>query len=249
MQLALAQRAAERWRVRNPGGHQPQPFCVRVGSPHAGSGVPTRTGYASRLGPVRRLPAGNSPNGTSWSSDGSLGPVTGSSRSEQACARSAANAACAFQRWFRACRTAAAHHCARWRALACASSRKNFRVPRLTRPPTSTPTTTRRQREPAAVPGKLGVCGRLPGRRRGPVGGQPWAGLAIPSDWAHDCGIHRDLGALPNGESIGDNLYAASVAGWYIKVEVTDDDVRCNSGSRLFADACCCSLEGAGSAG
>ena len=79
------------------------PFCVRVGSPHAGSGVPTRAGYASQLGPVRRLPAGNSPNGTSWSSDGSLGPVTGSSRSEQACARSAANAAWAFQRWFRAC--------------------------------------------------------------------------------------------------------------------------------------------------
>ena len=38
----------------------------------------------------------------------------------------------------------------------------------------------------------------------------PWAGLAIPSDWAHDCGVHRDLGALPYGESIGDNLYAAT---------------------------------------
>ena len=45
----------------------------------------------------------------------------------------------------------------------------------------------------------------------------PWAGLAIPSDWAHDCGVHRDLGALPYGESIGDNLYAPSVAGWYVK--------------------------------
>ena len=44
----------------------------------------------------------------------------------------------------------------------------------------------------------------------------PWAWLAIPSDWAHDCGIHCDLGALPNGESIGDNFYAASVAGWYV---------------------------------
>ena len=41
----------------------------------------------------------------------------------------------------------------------------------------------------------------------------PWAGLAIPSDWAHDCGVHRDLGALPYGESIGDNLYAPSVQG------------------------------------
>ena len=51
------------------------------------------------------------------------------------------------------------------------------------------------------------------------------------------------------GESIGDNLYAASVAGWYVKVEVTEGDVRCDSGSRLFADACCCSLKGAGSAG
>ena len=77
----------------------------------------------------------------------------------------------------------------------------------------------------------------------------PLAGLAIPSDWAHDCSIPRDLGALPNGESIGDNLYAASVAGWYVKVEVTERDVRCDSGSRLFADACCCSLKGAGSAG
>ena len=38
----------------------------------------------------------------------------------------------------------------------------------------------------------------------------PWAGLAIPSDWAHDCGINRDLGAVPNGESSFDNLYAAT---------------------------------------
>ena len=44
-----------------------------------------------------------------------------------------------FQCWFRACRAAAVHHGARWRALAHASSRKNVRVPRLTRPPTSTP--------------------------------------------------------------------------------------------------------------
>ena len=53
----------------------------------------------------------------------------------------------------------------------------------------------------------------------------PWAGLAIPSDWAHDCGVHRDLGALPYRESIGDNLYAPSVAGWYVKVEVTEGDM------------------------
>ena len=78
----------------------------------------------------------------------------------------------------------------------------------------------------------------------------PWAGLAIPSDWAHDCGVHRDLGALPYGESIGDNLYyAPSVAGWYVKVEVTEGDMRCDAGSRLFADACWRSLKGAGSAG
>ena len=72
----------------------------------------------------------------------------------------------------------------------------------------------------------------------------PWAGLAIPSDWAHDCGVHRDLGALPYGESIGDNLYAPSVAGWYVKVEVTEGDMRCDAGSALFADACCRSLKG-----
>ena len=66
------------------------------------------------------------------------------------------------------------------------------------------------------------------------LGVSPWAGLAIPSDWAHDCGIHRDLGALPNVESIGDNIYAASVAGWYVKVEVTAGDVRCDSGSRAL---------------
>ncbi|OLP94590.1 hypothetical protein AK812_SmicGene23360 [Symbiodinium microadriaticum] len=54
-----------------------------------------------------------------------------SSRSEQGCARSAANAASAFQRWFRACRVAAAHHGARWRALARASSRKNAAAPSL----------------------------------------------------------------------------------------------------------------------
>ena len=94
------------------------------------------------------------------------------------------------------------------------------------------------------------VCGRLPGRGRGPVGGQPCGrGLAIPSNWAHDCGIHRDLSALPNGDAIGDNLYAASVARWYVQVEITEGDVRCDSGSRLFANACCCSPKGAGSAG
>ncbi|OLP97328.1 hypothetical protein AK812_SmicGene20366 [Symbiodinium microadriaticum] len=101
------------------------------------------------------------------------------------CARSAANAASAFQRWFRACRVGAA-----------ADSPANFH----------------------AEDNQLGEA---------PLVVSPWAGLAIPPDWAHDCGIHRDLGALPNGESIGDNLDAASVAGWYVKVEDTEADVRC----------------------
>ena len=96
----------------------------------SGSGVRTRAGYASRLGPVRRLPASNSPNGTFWSSDGSLGPAMGSSRSEHACARSAANAAWAFQRWFRACRAALVSPCPRElsqeRQGAAADSRTNF---------------------------------------------------------------------------------------------------------------------------
>ena len=69
------------------------PGVLRVGGTY---------GYASRLGPVRRLPASNSPNGTYRSSDRSLGPAMGSSRFEQAFARSAANAAWALQRRARA---------------------------------------------------------------------------------------------------------------------------------------------------
>ena len=64
----------------------------------------------------------------------------------------------------------------------------------------------------------------------------PWAGPTIPSNWAHDCGIHRS--ERPAKWGIGDNLYAASVTGWYVQVETTEGDVRCDSGSRLLADAC-----------
>jgi len=77
----------------------------------------------------------------------------------------------------------------------------------------------------------------------------PWAGLAVPTDWAHDCGVNGDLSPLPNREAIGDHLYAASVARWYVKVEVAEGDVRRHSGSRLLADACCHALKGASSAG
>ena len=48
---------------------------------------------------------------------------------------------------------------------------------------------------------------------------------------------------------IGDNVYGAFVARRDVKVEVAEGDVRWESGSRLFAGACCCSLKKAGSAG
>ena len=121
----------------------------------------------------------------------------GSSRSEQACARSAANAAWAFQRWFKAWRAAAAHHGARWRALAHASSRKNVGAA------ADSPANFHAEDNQAAAPSLpqfrvssvFAVDCLVEGEARLVV--SPWAGLAIPSDWAHDCGVHRDLGALP----------------------------------------------------
>ena len=144
--------------------------------------------YASRLGPVRRLPTSNSPNGTSRASDGSMGPREQLQERQGAAADSPAN--------FHA-----------EDSQAGAPSLPQFRVSSV-----------------------FAVGCLVEGEARLVV--SPWAGLAIPSDWAHDCGIHRDLGSLPNGESIGDNLYAASVAGWYVKVEVTERDVRCDSAAR-----------------
>ena len=87
-------------------------------------------------------------------------------------------------------------------------------------------------------------------RRRRPGGSAELAaaGLAVPPDCAHDCGINRDLPTLPDGEAISDHLYAASVARWHVRLR-SAGDVRCHSGSRFLANACCCLLKGAGSAG
>ena len=59
------------------------------------------------FGLPKKGPEKKSPNSTYWSSDGSLVSAVGSSRSQPAFARSAANAS---QRWIRACRAATAHH-------------------------------------------------------------------------------------------------------------------------------------------
>ena len=89
-----------------------------------------------------------------------------------------------FQRWFRACRADAAHHSARWRALARASSCKNVRVPRLTRPPTSTRKTTMQAVAPSLpqfrVSSVFAVDCLVEGEARLMV--SPWAWLAIPSE-------------------------------------------------------------------
>ena len=153
-------------------------------------------GYASRLGPVRRLPASNSPNGTSRSSDGSLGPAMGSSRSEQACARSAANAAWAFQCWFRACRAAAAHHgCVesprRPLASPCPREQSQERQGAAADPPANFNAENNQAAAPSLpqfrVSSVFAVDCLVEGEARLVV--SPWAWLAIPSDWAHDCGI------------------------------------------------------------
>ena len=104
-------------------------FCVRVRNPF-GSGAARG---ASRAGPVPGCPPATYPTAPlrrqmdrwapRWAARGASGRVPGALRT-----RPRLN-----QRWLRACRAAAAHQRARWRALARASNR---RVPRLTRPPT-----------------------------------------------------------------------------------------------------------------
>ena len=76
----------------------------------------------------------------------------------------------------------------------------------------------------------------------------PWAGLAIPSDWAH---LSRLWRPPRSGRPAiwGVHWRQPLCAVRRRLVEVTEGDMRCDAGSRLFADACCRSLKGAGSAG
>ena len=52
---------------------------------------------------------------------------------------------------------------------------------------------------PAAVPGKLGVCGRLPGRGRGPVGVPPLCRcVLLLAQGGRLCGLARPLARRPS---------------------------------------------------
>ena len=112
-------------------------------------------------------------------------PDMTAAREKRWCARSAANAAWARQRWYRACRAAAAHHGACWILLASPCAREQS----LEREGAAvdSPASFRAEDDQAAAQSlpqfrKLGVCGRLPGGERGPVGGQP-VGLARGRGW------------------------------------------------------------------
>ena len=135
----------------------------------------------SRLSGGGPPPAKRSLNGTSSPSKGSAGhAATGSSSSEHACARSAANEARTVHRRTNACLAPATHQGARWRALALPRTRRNVSVLRLMRPPSSTPNTTSLQR---LAPWSSGYvrCFRSRAWARARPGSLSAPGRALPS--------------------------------------------------------------------
>ena len=131
-------------------------------------------------------------------------PASGSSSSDAAMARCAAT---------QAARAAARSGAGTSRARCPASRRSQVAASAPNRPPTSTPTTTKRQRQAHSSSGRH-----------------------QPGDGADDGGVYGLLRAMPESKSVRDDLDAAVVSNRHIDIHVGQADITGNTRAGFLAD-------------